>query len=230
MKFIRKSLIIASSFLMACMMTACSGGDSKKEAAKEDDTTKEPKTAMVANDTYVEPVDPTEAQIKAYNQLSAALEKQDLEEEAKQVAVSFVYDFFTLSNKKNQDDMGGLAFIPTAYIGAFQEYATSYYYGNYPTIVNEYGKDSLPQVTDVHVTSIEAAQNLTYRYQPVEGYLVTLQATYADSKLSADQLKTSMTVTVIRMYDYDYDTEIDYTSNYTQTGDPIEVYRVYAIA
>lgn len=230
MKFIRKSLIIASSFLMACMMTACSGGDSKKEAAKEDDTTKEPKTAMVANDTYVEPVNPTEAQIKAYNQLSAALENQDLEEEAKQVAVSFVYDFFTLSNKKSQDDMGGLAFIPTAYIGTFQEYATSYYYGNYPTIINEYGKDSLPQVTDVRVTSIEAAPNLMYHYQPVEGYLVTLQATYADSKLSADQLKTSMTVTVIRMYDYDYDTEIDYTSNYTQTGDPIEVYRVYAIA
>lgn len=228
MKSIRKSLITASSLLLAFTMTACSDNSSKKETVKED-TSETVKTAMVANDTYVEPVNPTEAQIKAYNQLSAAIEHNDLEEEAKQVAVSFVYDFFTLSNKKSQSDMGGLEFIPTAYIGTFQEYATSYYYGNYPTIVNEYGKDSLPEVTDVNVTSIEAAQGLTYHYQPVEGYLVTLTASYAESKLSKDKLKTNMTVTIIRMYDYDYDTEIDYSSNYTQTGDPTEVYRVYAI-
>lgn len=230
MKLFRKCLMILSLAVMTLSMSACSnkGGsdqDSKNEGSKE-----ETKTAMVANDRYVEPLNPTQAQIIAYNQLSAALENQDLEEEAKQVAVSFAYDFFTLSNKKSQSDMGGLEFIPTAYIGSFEEFATAYYYGNYPTIVNEYNQESLPEVSDVKVTSMSVAQDLTYNEQPVEGYLVELNVTYAETKVPVDKLKTKMTVTVIRMYDYDYDSKINYKKTYTQEGSPEEVYRVLAVA
>ena len=167
---IRKSLIALTLLAMVFTVSGCSGG-SDKESKKEEDK-KEPVVSMVANDVYVEPVNPTNAQITAYNKLSAALENQDTQEEAKQVAVSFAFDFFTLSNKKDQSDLGGLEFIPTAYINKFKDFATAYYYGNYPTIVNEYGKDSLPEVSYVQISGFEEAQGLQDNAQPVEGYYV----------------------------------------------------------
>lgn len=229
MKLFRKSMMVLSLLMMTFTMSACSNDSASDQDKKTENETNETKTAMVANDQYVEPLNPTEAQMKAYNKLSAALENQDLEEEARQVAVSFAYDFFTLSNKKSQSDMGGLAFIPTPYIGAFEEYATSYYYGNYPTIVNEYNKKSLPEVSDVQVISTKEAQGFMYLQQPVEGYEIELKVTYAETKVPVEKLKTSMTVTVIRIYDYDYDASIDYKKAYTQEGNPKEVYRVLAV-
>lgn len=212
---------------MVMTVSGCSGG-SDKESKKEEDK-KEPAVSMVANDVYVEPVNPTEAQITAYNKLSAALENQDTQEEAKQVAVSFVYDFFTLSNKKDQSDLGGLEFIPTGYINKFKDFATAYYYGNYPTIVNEYGKDSLPEVSDVQISGFEEAQGLQYNAQPVEGYYVNLKVTYKEGKLPADKLKTSIKITLIHMYDYDYNPETDYSGNYAESAQPKQGYRVLAL-
>ena len=54
---------------------------------------------MVANDLYVEPLNPTQAQIEAYNKLSQAITSEDRKEEATMVAVSFAFDFFTLSTR-----------------------------------------------------------------------------------------------------------------------------------
>lgn len=224
---IRKSLIALTLLAMVFTVSGCSGG-SDKESKKEEDK-KEPVVSMVANDVYVEPVNPTNAQITAYNKLSAALENQDTQEEAKQVAVSFAFDFFTLSNKKDQSDLGGLEFIPTAYINKFKDFATAYYYGNYPTIVNEYGKDSLPEVSDVQISGFEEAQGLQYNTQPVEGYYVDLKVTYKEGKIPVDKLKTSMKVTLIRMYDYDYNPETDYSGNYAESAQPKQGYRVLAL-
>ena len=72
-----------------CTNASCDGiysqrlqrGDQTRKAKKEEDK-KEPVVSMVANDVYVEPVNPTNAQITAYNKLSAALENQDTQEEA----------------------------------------------------------------------------------------------------------------------------------------------------
>lgn len=224
---IRKSLIALTLLAMVFTVSGCSGG-SDKESKKEEDK-KEPTVSMVANDVYVEPVNPTEAQILAYNKLSAALENQDTQEEAKQVAVNFAFDFFTLSNKKNQSDLGGLEFIPTAYINKFKDFATAYYYGNYPTIVNEYGKNSLPEVSDVQISGFEEAQGLQYNAQPVDGYYVDLKVTYKEGKLPVDKLKTSMKITLIHIYDYDYNPETDYSGNYAESAQPKQGYRVLAL-
>lgn len=224
---IRKSLIALTLLAMVFTVSGCSGG-SDKESKKEEDK-KEPTVSMVANDVYVEPVNPTEAQILAYNKLSAALENQDTQEEAKQVAINFAFDFFTLSNKKNQSDLGGLEFIPTAYINKFKDFATAYYYGNYPTIVNEYGKNSLPEVSNVQISGFEEAQGLQYNTQPVDGYYVDLKVTYKEGKLPVDKLKTSMKITLIHMYDYDYNPETDYSGNYAESAQPKQGYRVLAL-
>lgn len=226
MKRFRKSLIALLALGMFMTLSGCSN----KDDPSTEDKPKEETIAMVANDTYLQPVSPTNAQAKAYNDLSAAVKANNPEEEAKQVAISFVYDFFNLSNKKDRSDMGGLEFIPTFAIGDFKVFGTSYYYGNYPTIVNEYGKDSLPEITDVKVTSQVEEPYLKYGTQTGEGYTLTLEVTYAKSKLPAETLKTSMTVTVMQLYDYNYDSSIDYAKEYTQTGSPIQVYRVLSVA
>lgn len=215
------------AFAMLLTFSGCSGKD--EETTSKPEEKKEETVAIVANDSYLQPVNPTNAQIKAYNELSSAVKAENKEEEAKQVAISFVYDFFNLSNKADQTDMGGLEFIPTFSIGDFKLYAKSYYYGNYPTIVNEYGKASLPEITGVKVTSQVEEPYLTYGMKTGSGYQLTLEVTYKESKLPTEKLKTTMKVTVMQMYDYNYDTSIDYTKAYTQDGSPIEVYRVLSV-
>lgn len=228
MKRIKKSLLACFALGMIISLSGCSNSDKDSKKDSQGTTKQEDKIQMVANDVYVEPVNPTNAQIKAYNALSDAVKSENLEEEAKQVAISFVYDFYTLSNKTDQGNLGGLEFIPSTSIGSFEDFATSYYYGNYPTIVNTYGKDSLPEVSGVTISSAIPQSYLTYGTQSGEGYVFTIQVTYADSKMPSDKLKTNIEVTVMRMYDYPYDSSIDYSSAYTQAGSPIELYRVLA--
>lgn len=215
MKRTWKSLLLCGCALSLMLMGGCDKDDKKSENNKTSSTQqeeKEVKVQLIENDRYTEPLEPTQPQIKAYNELSAAVEEGNAEEEAKQVAVSFVYDFFTLSNKKSSEDMGGLQFIPSDSIARFEEFARSYYYGNYATIVNEYSEDDLPEVTKVEVTGTEETQ-LTYNNSTNLGYYVSMKVTYADNDLPEEALKKDITVSVTNIDDFAYDREVDYGEN-----------------
>lgn len=225
MNQIAKKLLVSLGILSVTILSGCSGTDSSDSdnSAKKDDKTE---VKMVANDLYIEPLNPTEAQIKAYNKLSDAITMEDKKEEATMVAVSFAFDFFTLSNKEDASDLGGLQFIPSDKIRNFMEFAQSYYYGNYPTIVNEYGKDALPEITGYKVESVEEG-NFTYNSSPCTGYNVKLSLTYADTKV--EKLKTNMTVSVIEIQDYEYDRTKNYKKSVVYDGEMKNVYRVLAV-
>lgn len=225
MKQTLKKLLICTGVLTVTL----SGCGSKDTTPSSDKTDKEEKVSLVKNDLYVEPLKPNTAQIKAFNKLSKAVADQDYEEEAKMTAVSFAFDFFTLANKSSNEDVGGLQFIPTTKIFRFKEFAQSYYYNNYGQIVNEYGKDSLPEVTSYKVTSVEAG-NYTFNDNPCEGYDVTLTLTYADTDIPQNKLKKSMTITVISITDYPYDRTKSYKEAQDFVGDRINVYRVLSVS
>lgn len=226
MKQIAKKFLLTVGILSITLVSGCSSDDDSKQKTAEKEEEKA-EVKMVANDLYVEPLNPTQEQIKAYNALSEAIEKEDQQEEATMVAVNFAFDFFMLSNKEDAQDMGGLQFIPSDKIGNFMEFAQSYYYGNYPTIVNTYGEDSLPEVTGYQVDSVEEAQ-FTYNGSTCNGYEVGLTLTYADTDV--ENLKTSMTISVIEIQDYEYDRTIDYKKNVVFEGEMKNVYRVLAVA
>ena len=225
MNQIAKKLLLCVGILSVTMVSGCSSDDSskKKETAKNEEKAE---VKMVANDVYVEPLNPTQAQIEAYNKLSQAITSEDRKEEATMVAVSFAFDFFTLSNKEDAQDLGGLQFIPSDKIRNFMEFAQAYYYGNYPTIVNEYGKKSLPEVSGYKVDAVEA-KDYTYNGSACRGYDVKLTLTYAETEV--ESLKKSMTISVIEIQDYEYDRTKNYKKDVIYDGEMKNVYRVLAV-
>lgn len=187
MKLSKKFMIVCCAFSVLAL-GGC-GKDEKEETPKE-------KIKIVENSVYETPKKPTEEMKKVYNQLSKALDGSDDAKKAELVGVNFAYQFFTLSNKTGNEDVGGLTFIPEASREEFKQYAVSYYYGNYKTVVNQHGKDSLPYVKSHKVTGVEATQ-LIYNDQTYDGYFVKLKLTYKSSELKEKQLKTTMTLQVI---------------------------------
>lgn len=106
------------------------------------------------------------------------------------------------------------------------EFAQAYYYGNYPTIVNEYGKKSLPEVTGYKVEAVEE-KDFTYNGSACRGYDVRLSLTYADTEV--ESLKKSMTISVIEIQDYEYDRTKNYKKDVVYDGEMKNVYRILAV-
>lgn len=226
MNQLAKKLLVSLGILSVTILSGCSGSDSGKNNENTTNNEKKTEVKMVSNDLYIEPLNPSDAQIKAYNELSDAITKEDRKKEATMVAVNFAFDFLSLGNKKDGNDIGGLQYIPSDKIKNFMEFAHAYYYGNYPTIVNEYGKSSLPEVTGYKVNSVEETQ-FTYNNSPCNGYYVKLSLTYADTKVK--ELKKELTVSVIQLQDYEFDRTKDYKKTVVYEGEMKNVYRVLAV-
>lgn len=190
MKFSLKKMMIPM-IVVGLLISGCNSKEEKKE---------EKKVTINANEVYETPQNPTSEQAKVYNQLSKALEGDEEEKIAQLVGTSFAYDFFTLSNKKSESEVGGLTFIPEASREDFKQYAISYYYGNYATIVNQYSKDSLPHLK-MHDIKKSVATPLIYNDLTYDGYMVTLSVKYKESELEEAALKTEMEIQVIKDVD-----------------------------
>lgn len=190
MKSVYKKLLLCSCAVLL-LLSGCSGSDEEKPKTEE-------KIKIVANEIYEAPSNPTKEQAKAYNKLSKALKGDDEQKIAELVAQSFAYDFFTLYNKKNEQDVGGLTYLPEASREEFKQYAISYYYGNYSTVVNQYDKESLPYVQEDKIVKTTATpliyNDLTYD----TGYMITMELKYKDSEISADALRRKMVVQVMK--------------------------------
>lgn len=177
--------------LSVCSLLIVSGCQKEEEAPQKEIV------KLVANDVYEAPSNPTQEQIKVYNELSEALSSNAQDQKlAELVAVNFAYEFFSLYDKSGKDDVGGLTFMPEESRDEFKSYATYKYYNNYSTVLSQYSKEDLPNVIMHEVTSVQPSQ-LSYNQQAYDGYIVSLTLKYADSQLPADGLKTSMKVQVI---------------------------------
>ena len=92
----------------ALLLTGCN--DAQQETDKNTDS--EP-VEITENDVYLVPDDPTAYMKTAYDEVSSALNEADEEKEAEAVAKLFIADFFTLSNKTADTDVGGLEYLKT---------------------------------------------------------------------------------------------------------------------
>lgn len=189
MKEIMKKLLLCGCICSLFILGGCQSSEEKPE---------EEEIQLVSNQVYDAPNNPTQEQIKVYNELSAALNQTSDEKIAELVAVNFAYDFFSLYNKDGKEDIGGLTFLPEDERDDFKSYALYRYYNNYATVVSQYSKDDLPNVILHEVSKIEASQ-LLYNQLTYDGYIVSLTLKYADSKLPAGGLKTTLSVQVINL-------------------------------
>ena len=185
-----KKILVGCSVLSLLLVSGCQNN--------EDEPPQETLT-LLTNDVYEAPKNPTQEQIKVYNELSEALKANAADEKiASLVAVNFAYDFFSLYNKTDKTDIGGLMFLPEESHEEFINMAAYKYYNNYDTVVSQYSKEDLPNVIMHEVTSVTAGQ-FSLHDRIYEGYAVSLTLKYKDSKLSADALKTTMKMQVIQM-------------------------------
>ena len=123
----------------ALLLTGCN--DAQQETDKNTDS--EP-VEITENDVYLVPDDPTAYMKTAYDEVSSALNEADEEKEAEAVAKLFIADFFTLSNKTADTDVGGLEYIASASYDDMSLYARYYFYNNYSAIKTNEGEDQLP--------------------------------------------------------------------------------------
>ena len=64
---------------------------------------------------------------KTFEDKNYVLNREKISED---VAICFVYDFFTLKNKEDSTDVGGLTYLPQSRIEEFSEFAQRNYYKN----------------------------------------------------------------------------------------------------
>ena len=95
-----------------------------------------------------------------FNELEDILTEDEVnyDEYAKVVAKLFITDFYTLSNKKSKNDIGGLDFIKDSMKDSFIDEARSTFY-RYIKINND--DQVLPEVSEVLETSVS---NTTFTY------------------------------------------------------------------
>ncbi len=159
----------------------------------------EENVVLVSNETYEDPKNPSNAFKKAFNSLSEHINDQDMEKVSEDVAICFVYDFFTLKNKVDGTDVGGLTYLPQNRVEEFSEFAVRNYYKNYDKIVNEHGKNSLPEVVNVVVQS-KTETEVEYKNETYSGYTFNLTVEYGETKIPAEELKTTIQLTCL-IYD-----------------------------
>ena len=178
----------------ACSLLLVAGGCSKEEEIKPSEPVVE---TIKGNAVYASPSNPTNEQILAFNDLTKAIDEAASGDElAKQVTISFAFDFFSLKNKTGQDDIGGLTYLPNDRVEEFKTYAIAHYYQNYGGIVKDYGQESLPSVKSVTVTT-STAKDINYLGQMYGGYVVEAEIEYQKTKMDSELLKNKITATMI---------------------------------
>lgn len=166
---------------------------------EENPIKKEENVVLVSNETYEDPKNPSNTFKKAFNLLTEHVNAQDMEKVSEDVAICFVYDFFTLKNKDNGTDVGGLTYLPQNRTEEFSEFAVRNYYKNYDEIVNEHGKSSLPEVVNVTVQS-KTETEVEYKNELYNGYTFNLTVEYGETKIPVEELKTTIQLTCL-IYD-----------------------------
>jgi len=167
-------LILLILFIFALGYMAITKKDSKNEVKK----TRE--ISEIEGFGYTLREDATKYYKGLYKKLSSVLEDDDIDYDKYSSLVSqmFICDFFTLSNKSNKNDVGGVQFVYSEYKNDFEKYAMDTVYKS--VLNNVYGtrKQELPTVKEVTVSKKD---NTSFTYgdkTDSEAYIYDFEITY----------------------------------------------------
>lgn len=155
---------------------------------------KEEKIKVVSEiDDYSYYLESNETKIykKYYNELKKELSSNRIDEEnyAKLISKLFLIDFYTLSNKITNQDVGGLQFIHDDIRDNFQIKATDTLYKYVKSNIYGNRNQELPTVKDVEIESIDKFSYSYHDKTDEEAYKVKAKITYKkdlgyDSKIT----------------------------------------------
>ena len=117
----KRALIMIAILLVLVIAFFC-----YKMFFKEEQSAKEVKIAgEIKEYGYILNDDESKEYKKMFNELKRILEEENIDEEkyAKQIAMMFAYDFFTLSDKAAKTDVGGKMFVHASALTTFLDKA-----------------------------------------------------------------------------------------------------------
>lgn len=157
---------------------------------------------------------PTTLLNEIYNELTAANEAGDQEKEMTYAAAYFTADFFTWSNKKEREDIGGLNYVWPDARQDFASYALRDYYANFTEYGQKYGIENLPEVESYVVNSVSESEFKLEKEEDQDKptFDISLDITYKDKSdgMPTGSLKSSMVITVVKDTELYYVVGIDY--------------------
>ena len=151
----------------------------------------------LSNEYYVVGKDPTALQKDTFNLLTEELgnTSRDYEKITDLVAQSFVIDFFNWSNKDASFDVGGLQYVYNPKV--FNSIAHFEYYQKVDMFNSTYGKNNLPQVTDVK-SKISKTTDYIIDDKVFSAYKADMSWDYAkSSKLDVSEFVNECELTLI---------------------------------
>lgn len=115
-----------------------------------------------------------------FNELSKVLSSDTVDEKkyVELISKMFIIDFYTLSNKTTNMDIGGLQFVHKDVVDNFKEKATATIYKFVETNIYGDRKQELPKVKEVTIESIEQKNFKYNKTSDSNAYFVKVNWTY----------------------------------------------------
>ena len=178
--------------LIVLLFAGCSKPDVQEE------------NVLKENAIYSAPITQNELTINLYNKVSEDLENTVSEEElVEDIARIFAADFYSFKGKV-EGQVGGTTYILQEKRVAAKEYLEFYYYKNLPSILNQYGEDSLPEVKELVSASPIKTEYEEKDYGKLEAYDVRLDIAYQETQIPLSSLKTETVITLAKYPDGNY--------------------------
>lgn len=130
-----------------------------------------------------------------FEELDKILKKDPVNEEeyAKKITEMFIYDFYSLNDKSTKTDVGGTAFVYTSILENFLLNAEDTYYKYVESNMYNDRKQSLPEVDEIKIDSVEQIAFAYGEETDEEAYKVTVSWTYTDKTFNDYQKEATLT-------------------------------------
>ncbi|MDD6224228.1 MAG: hypothetical protein PUB18_04420 [bacterium] len=117
---------------------------------------------------------------KYYKQLEEEIEDNKIDEKnyAELVAKLFIIDFYTLSNKVTNQDIGGIQFVHTNLQSKLKSEATSSVYKYVKNNLSGQRRQKLPEVKDVEILENKQINYNNEKYQDLSAYQLKVKVEY----------------------------------------------------
>ncbi|MCD7892171.1 MAG: undecaprenyl/decaprenyl-phosphate alpha-N-acetylglucosaminyl 1-phosphate transferase [Erysipelotrichaceae bacterium] len=143
---------------------------------------------------YVQEDDETELMSDIYNQLESTVQRGDNESERQLVAAYFVSDYFTLSNKE-EDEIGGIDYFYQDKLDDFTSYAINDYYENVNSMIES--GDTLCEVVRYDLISNTLSNKALSGLEDYTYYDVTIKITFDEENPILNTIEYTTIVTLI---------------------------------
>ena len=175
-----------------------------KMIKKESEAVKVESLDTIKGYDYVLKSNDTEYYKGLFNELKKLLESKDVndEEYAKLISKMFITDLYTLDNKLNKYDVGGVMFVHPDYAQNYKLNVQDTIYKYMEDNSTNSRKQALPEVAEVNITNTEKT-NYKINDNSLTGYKITLEWTYKtdlgyDSKGEVTLVKVDNTYYVVQ--------------------------------